>query len=94
MEMLRGQHRADAVIVGGGLTGLLLGAALTDAGMQIAILDGCEGASTHCAGQATLLWPWGIQVSLRVCGLQGVTVEVFPQLNVGGRFSLAQGVSV
>lgn len=70
MEMLRGQHRADAVIVGGGLTGLLLGAALTDAGMQIAILDGCEGASTHCAGQATLLWPWGYATIEAAYGLE------------------------
>lgn len=53
--MLKGCLRTDAVIVGGGLTGLLLGAALTDAGLHVAILSAQAGASDVCTGAASLL---------------------------------------
>lgn len=39
MDQLRGLHRADVAVIGGGLTGLLLGAALAQDGVNIAILD-------------------------------------------------------
>lgn len=39
MKQLLGLHRADAAIVGGGLTGLLLGASLSRAGLHTAILE-------------------------------------------------------
>ena len=55
MERLAGLRRADAAIVGGGLTGLLLGASLADAGMSVVILETSPGASHACAGIATLL---------------------------------------
>ena len=55
MERLAGLRRADAAIVGGGLTGLLLGASLADAGMSVVILETSPGASQACAGIATLL---------------------------------------
>lgn len=55
MGKLTGLRRADAAIVGTGLTGLLLGASLTAAGMSVAIVEAAEGASHCCAGLATLL---------------------------------------
>ena len=39
MEQLMGLRRADAAIVGGGLTGLLLGSALSQVGMRVAVVD-------------------------------------------------------
>ena len=39
MDQLRGAVRADAAIVGGGLTGLLLGAALVQDGVRVAVLE-------------------------------------------------------
>lgn len=53
-----GVRRADAVIVGGGLTGLMTGSELTRAGMRVIVLDAHEpgsGASSLCTGAATLL---------------------------------------
>jgi len=55
---LHGIRRADAVIVGAGLTGLMTGAALSREGMRVIVLDaedGMSGASALCSGSATLL---------------------------------------
>lgn len=55
---LTGIHRADAAIVGAGLTGLTVGAALSRAGMRVIVLDrGCPGLGTTalCGGLASLL---------------------------------------
>lgn len=56
--LFAGVRRADAVIVGGGLTGLMTGDALSRMGMRVIVLDAQEpgcGASGLCAGAATLL---------------------------------------
>lgn len=45
MDRLERVYRADAAIVGGGLTGLLLASALTQAGMQVAVVDASEDRS-------------------------------------------------
>ncbi len=42
MNRLEGVYRADAAIVGGGLTGLLLASALTQAGMQVAVVEASD----------------------------------------------------
>lgn len=56
MGQLLGLRRADAAIVGGGLTGLLLGASLAHAGLRVAVLEAgdslcgpaAEGVSLSC----------------------------------------------
>lgn len=55
MGKCSGLCRADAAIVGGGLTGLLLGASLTHEGMRVVILDAGSGASQACTGAATIM---------------------------------------
>lgn len=55
---LQGIRRADAVIVGGGLTGLMTADRLSASGMKVIVLDALEpgrGASALCTGSATLL---------------------------------------
>ncbi len=42
MDRLEGVYRADAAIVGGGLTGLLLASALTQAGMRVAVVEASD----------------------------------------------------
>lgn len=69
MGELTGLCRRDAVIVGGGLTGLLLGSALLHAGMGVAILDAGEGASALSTGVATLMQP---RLLLRIETAHGV----------------------
>lgn len=57
---LAGIRRSDAVIVGGGLTGLMAGTLLTAAGMKVTVLDAGQfrlGASGLCPGAATTLQP-------------------------------------
>ena len=54
MEELRGLRQADAAIVGGGLTGLLLGAALSQDGMRVAILEATESGGGPSAAIASL----------------------------------------
>lgn len=54
----KGVRRADAVIVGGGLTGLMTAAALCAVGMKPIVLDAAlpfGGASGRCTGSVTLL---------------------------------------
>lgn len=55
---LRGIRRADAVIVGGGLTGLMTAASLGEGGMRVIVLDAGEpgqGSTALCTGSVTLL---------------------------------------
>lgn len=54
MEELRGLRRTDAAIVGGGLIGLLLGAALSQGGMRVAILEAMEFDGGPSAAIASL----------------------------------------
>lgn len=57
MEPLTGRRRADAVIIGGGLTGLMLGTVLTQKGLRVIVLEGGRigsGASGLCSGTVTL----------------------------------------
>lgn len=54
MGRLEGLHRADAAVVGGGLTGLLLAASLADAGMKVAVVAS-EDESPAEAAPASLL---------------------------------------
>lgn len=54
MGRLEGLHRADAAIVGGGLTGLLLAASLADAGMRVAVVAS-ENEAPEEAARASLL---------------------------------------
>jgi len=59
---LRGLHRADAVIVGGGFTGVNTAALLSQAGLRVILLEAgelgggatgaCSGIVTACMGQA------------------------------------------
>ncbi len=46
MDVLTGLKRADAAIVGGGLTGLLLGASLAHEGMKVALVEAGDGTLT------------------------------------------------
>lgn len=55
MNRLEGLHRADAAIVGGGLTGLLVGSALAQAGMQVAVVDASEGRKDAPACAVSML---------------------------------------
>lgn len=55
MDRLEGLHRADAAIVGGGLTGLLLASALSQAGMQVAVVEARERNCDEPARAASLL---------------------------------------
>ena len=53
---LRGLHRTDVVIVGGGFTGVTTAALLAQAGVKVILLEALslgEGASGACAGIAT-----------------------------------------
>lgn len=45
MERLEGLRRADAAIVGGGLTGLLLASSLAHEGLKVAVIDAIDGFS-------------------------------------------------
>lgn len=54
---LSGRRRADAAIVGGGLTGLMLGEMLTRSGLRVELIEGGRigsGASGLCSGTVTL----------------------------------------
>ncbi len=54
---LRGPHRADVVIVGGGLTGMTVALWLCKAGLRVILLEGetlACGASGRCAGMISL----------------------------------------
>ena len=55
MEQLTGLRRADAAIVGGGLMGLLLAAALSQEGLRVAVIDAGSGQEQLDTGLATLL---------------------------------------
>lgn len=55
MFRLEGLQRADAAIVGGGLTGLLLAASLTQSGMQVAVIDAADRSEEAVSGAASLL---------------------------------------
>lgn len=53
---LRGLHRTDAVVIGGGFTGVTTAALLAQAGVKVILLEARElgqGASAACAGVAT-----------------------------------------
>ncbi len=52
MERLEGLYRADAAIIGGGLTGLLTASALAHAGLKVAVIDAADGQD----------WPWAAAV--------------------------------
>ncbi len=55
---LRGRQRADAVIVGGGLTGLMCADELSGAGLRVILLEAGmpgQGATRLCGGAVTLL---------------------------------------
>lgn len=54
MEQLTGLRRADAAIVGGGLTGLLLASALSQEGLRIAVIDAGSSLCELNAGMAAL----------------------------------------
>lgn len=54
MKQLSGQRRADAAIVGGGLTGLLLGASLSREGLRVAVVDAENGTCPPPWEAATL----------------------------------------
>lgn len=54
MGQLLGLRRADAAIVGGGLTGLLLGASLAQEGLRVAILEAGDGLCGPAAEGASL----------------------------------------
>ncbi len=49
MERLEGLYRADAAIVGGGLTGLLTASALAHAGLKVAVIDASDRPENPCA---------------------------------------------
>ncbi len=51
---LTGLKKADAAIVGGGLTGLLLGASLAQEGMKVAILDAQDAPTSMLHAAATI----------------------------------------
>lgn len=55
MVRLEGSQHADAAIVGGGLTGLLLAASLTQSGMRVAVIDAADGADVPASSAASLL---------------------------------------
>ena len=52
---MRGIHRADTVIVGGGLTGLMTGAALADAGLLVIVLDAQQPGSGAGSRSVTVM---------------------------------------
>ena len=57
LSSLSGIRRADAVIVGAGLTGLMTAESLCRSGLRVTVLDAAEpgsGASGLCSGAATL----------------------------------------
>lgn len=54
MNRLEGLCRADAAIIGGGLTGLLLASALTQAGMQVAVVDALDEQSDQASCVASM----------------------------------------
>lgn len=55
MKELSGLRRSDAVIVGGGLTGLLLASSLAQAGMRVLVLDTGESRMPRCTCAGTVL---------------------------------------
>lgn len=55
MDLLDGLFRADAVLVGGGLTGMMLAAALSESGMRVAVVDDAEGSSEPGSCVASML---------------------------------------
>lgn len=55
MDRLEGLQRADAAIVGGGLTGLLLGASLAQEGLRVSIVDAADTDDGPDAAPASLL---------------------------------------
>lgn len=57
MDELTGLQRADAAIVGAGLTGLLTGARLAHGGMQVVLVDSGDGEVPPCSAAATLMNP-------------------------------------
>lgn len=55
MDGLTGLRRADAAIVGCGLTGLLLGSSLSQAGLRVILLDAGDGTFPPFTAQASVL---------------------------------------
>ena len=54
---LRGPHKADAVVVGGGLTGMTAALWLCRAGLKVVLLEGESlacGATARCGGMLSL----------------------------------------
>lgn len=80
MDRLEGVYRADAAIVGGGLTGLLLASALTQTGMRVAVVeasderreqDSCVASMFSAADFAKIAAAYGLNAARRyAAGLQ------------------------
>ena len=70
MFRLEGTHRADAAIIGSGLTGLMLAASLSQAGMRIIVLAAEESSSMPSFETASLLHGHALG---RMKGIYGLT---------------------
>jgi len=81
----RGEHRTDVLIVGGGMVGLTLGAALAEAGVEVTILDREAPLAQEARAYdgRTSAIAWGSAEALRAIGLwQALEAEAEPILDI------------